>query len=929
MNFEKIEAIFTANTQNFKAAVSEMGKSIDSFQKSTGDKFEKTSALFNKVGKGLSVGLTAPLAALGGMAVNTALGFDSQMSKVQAISNATAEEFKAMEKTAREVGASTKYTAQQSAEGMEILASAGLNASENMAVIKDVANLATVANDDFNLSANAIVGTMKQFGLETEQASHISDVFAEAQGKTAAQVDSMAEAMSYAGTTASSLGISFEETAAALGVLHDAQIKGGRAGTTLNAIFTAMQRPTEQAKKVMDGLGISFYDADGNMKPFAQNINELRDKTANLTKEQKSQALSTIFGTQAMVGLNALLNETPGKLEELTEQFINAEGSAKKMSDMMSQNLKGTLAKIQSGAQELLLTIADNLVPKLEILAQGIQNLIERFNGLSEEQKATVVNIGLFLAAIGPTLLIISKLANLFKTLSPVLGIVGKSFSTVGSIGLSLGKSLMTGLGGALKFLMANPIVLLIAGITALVGTFIYLWKTNENFRNFFINIWKSLATFFTNVINMIKEIASNIWEGVSEIWQNFVETVKSVWQGITEFFSNIFSSIKEVALTIWEGVAEAWTVVVEVIKAIWQGVLEFFSSLWEGIKVLFAAALLIITALITGDWELLGEVIQELWNRIKETIVNVWEGIKEGISNAVTFVSTWISEKWGALTEFISNLWNSLKETTVSLWNGIKEGISTAVSNAWAWIVNTWNAIPGYVSGIWSSAKESTVNLVSGMVSSISTGFSRMVSAVVEKGKGIASGVRSAFSSAISSAKQFPSQAVQVGRNLILGFVDGVKQFAHRLVDSVKNAVGNAIQGAKNLLGIKSPSRVFKGFGRYTMLGFAIGADRNAYKVNDSIQNMYDGIERVVKKNDINFDIFDDINGLDKTVNGLDLQATNTLEIVDDRGQDEQEEQPMEIKLQLGEREYKAYCKDVYKLGKEQEKLKLIKENN
>lgn len=927
MNFEKIEAIFTANTQNFKTAIDDMGKSVDTFQKSTGDSLQKTSAFFGKAGKSLGIGLTAPLTALGGIAVNTALGFDSQMSKVQAISNATAEEFKAMEKTAREVGATTKYTAQQSAEGMEILASAGLSASENMAVIKDVANLATVANDDFNLSANAIIGTMKQFNLETDKASHISDVFAKAQGMTAGQVDTMAEAMSYAGTTASALGISFEETTATLGLLHDAQIKGGRAGTTLNAIFTAMQRPTTQATKVMNELGISFYDADGNMKPFAENINDLRDKTKGLTKEQKSQALSTIFGTQAMTGLNALLEVTPGKLEELTAELINSEGSAKKMADTMSDNLKGSLEAIQSSFQELLLTIAESLTPKIQFLADKIKELIATFNSLSDSQKNLIVNIGIFLAVISPILLILSKLINLYLSIIPILKKVGKAFIKLGKHAKRLAGILKTGLGGAIKFLLANPIVLLIAGIVALVGAFIYLWNTNENFKNFFINIWNGIKDFFTNTINAIKEVASNLWEGVGDIWSNFTETVKDIWSGITDFFVNIFNGIKETALNLWEGIGEAWSVAVEVIKTIWQGVVDFFMALWEGIKIIFASALLIITALITGDWELLGEVISVLWEGIKELIFNAWEGIKEVIGNAVTFVVEWITEKWTALKEFVSELWEGLKESTISIWEGIKEGIANAVTNAWNWIVNTWNAIPGYVSGIWNSAKESAVNLVSNMVTSISTGFSNMVSTVVNKGREIANNVKTAFSNAISSAKQFPSQAVEVGKNLIRGFVDGVKQFANKLVDSVKNAVGNAIQGAKNLLGIKSPSRVFKGFGRYTMLGFSIGVDKTAHKVNESIQGMYDGIERVSKKNDIDFTLFDEINGLNKSINGIDLQATNTLEIVDNTYDEETETQPLEIKLQLGDREYKAYCKDVYNTGKDQEKIKLIKE--
>ena len=264
--------------------------------------------------------------AIGGIAVaagKVGMDFEAQMSRVQAISGATAEELERLKDQAVDLGAETAFSARETAEGMENLASAGFSVSEIMAAMPGMLDLAASSGEDLAASADIAASTLRGFGLEASEAGHVADVLAKNAADTNAAVSDTGEAMKYVAPLAHAAGISLEETAAAIGIMADNGIKGSQAGTTLRGALSRLSKPTDDMQQAMDELGISFYDSEGKMLSLSEQIAMLKKATEGLTDEQRNNYLVTLYGQESLSGMLALLNTTDGKLEEMTQSYMN------------------------------------------------------------------------------------------------------------------------------------------------------------------------------------------------------------------------------------------------------------------------------------------------------------------------------------------------------------------------------------------------------------------------------------------------------------------------------------------------------------------------------------------------------------------------------------------------------------------------------
>lgn len=319
--------------------------SIDSSGFSSG-----LSKLGSAATKGLAAAGTA-LAGVSGYALKVGSDFEAAMSRVAGISGATGKDLERLEKTAKELGSTTKFSATEAAEAMENLASAGFTTNEIIDATPGLMDLAAAAGEDLASSADIAASTLRGFGLEASEAGHVADVLAENANRTNAAVADTGEAMKYVAPVAKAMGISMEETAAAVGLLANAGIKGGQAGTTLRGALTRLVKPTEDMEGVMEELGITFFDNEGKMKSLTEIIAILQDSTKGLTDEQKNNALATLFGQEALSGMLALINEGPDALDELTTAYETCDGAAAKTAKTMNDNLKGSLDELESAME--------------------------------------------------------------------------------------------------------------------------------------------------------------------------------------------------------------------------------------------------------------------------------------------------------------------------------------------------------------------------------------------------------------------------------------------------------------------------------------------------------------------------------------------------------------------------------------------------
>lgn len=313
---------------------------------------------------GVSFGLTDT--------INTQKDFESAMSQVQAVSGATGDELDQLTKKAEKMGATTKFTAAESAEAFNYMAMAGWKTEDMMDGIEGILNLAAASNEDLGTTSDIVTDALTAFGLKASDAGMFSDVLAAASSNANTNVSMMGETFKYAASMAGSLGYSIQDVALLTGLMANSGIKASMAGTSLNMIMTRLSTNTGHALDKLQSLGIQFFDTAGNARPLADVIEELRDATAKMNDEQKSSVANTIAGSGAQKGLLAILNASETDYNKLANAIDNAAGASERMADTQLDNLSGSITLLQSAVDGVKISFGKRLNPYVMDIADGL-----------------------------------------------------------------------------------------------------------------------------------------------------------------------------------------------------------------------------------------------------------------------------------------------------------------------------------------------------------------------------------------------------------------------------------------------------------------------------------------------------------------------------------------------------------------------------
>ena len=320
---------------------------------------------------------------LGVDVVNTGKEFEESMSKVQAISGATGAEFSKLESLARDLGATTSFSAYEASEGMQYLAMAGWDTNQIMSGLPAILDLSVASGEDLGRVSDICSDAMTAFGMKAEQAGEFADVLAVTSSSANTNVGMLGESFKYVAPVAGALGYSVQDVSVALGLMANAGIKGSQAGTSLRTAMNSLVSPTKQAKAVMDKYGISITNQDGSMKSLSEVMGMLRNKIGKLDSATQAQVASTIFGTEAMSGMLSIINSSQGDYDKLSKAVANADGSAKQMAETMNNNLQGSLKSMNSAWEEMKLKMYDAVQPALKATVDGITSCMQALNGLN------------------------------------------------------------------------------------------------------------------------------------------------------------------------------------------------------------------------------------------------------------------------------------------------------------------------------------------------------------------------------------------------------------------------------------------------------------------------------------------------------------------------------------------------------------------
>lgn len=266
--------------------------------------------------------------------INTYKNFQAQMSTVQAISGATGDSLKRLTDKAKEMGATTQFSATEAGQAMEYMAMAGWSDQQMLSGISGIMNLAGASGESLARVSDIVTDALSAFGLKAEESGHFADVLAAATSKSNTNVSMMGETFKYVAPIAGAMKFSIEDTSLAIGLMANAGIKGSEAGTALRSTLTRLVKPPSDAAKALDALGIKAANADGSIKPLRQTLLDLRSRFKGMTEEQKAQAAASIAGQEAMSGFLAMMNESDENFAKLANAVDTANGASEKMNQL-------------------------------------------------------------------------------------------------------------------------------------------------------------------------------------------------------------------------------------------------------------------------------------------------------------------------------------------------------------------------------------------------------------------------------------------------------------------------------------------------------------------------------------------------------------------------------------------------------------------
>ena len=831
-------------------------------------KAEKVGGTLTSVGQKL-LPLSTGIAGLGVAAVKTTADFDSEMSKVSAISGATGTDLDKLRGKAREMGAKTKFSASEAAQGMQYMAMAGWKTQDMMDGLEGIMNLAAASGEDLASTSDIVTDALTAFGLSAKKSSHFSDILAAASSNANTNVSMMGETFKYAAPVLGSLGYTAEDAALAIGLMANAGIKSSQAGTSLRGAITNLAKPTDTVAAAMDKYGISLTDSSGKMLSLRELMEQLRQKLGGLSEAEQAQAAAALFGKNAMSGMLAIINGSDKDFEKLAGAIDNCDGSSEKMANTMNDNLQGQITILMSQLQELAISFGEILMPKIRDIVTHVQNFVDKLNAMDEGQKETILRIGMFVAALAPMLMGLGKVITFSANVSRALGTLSAGLVKAGGFSGVFTKALG---------LITSPAAIVVGAIAAITAVIIHLWNTNEDFRNTITAIWQKIKDAFTtfaagiserlsalgitfsdvtsaiktiwdgfcNLLAPVLEAAFNtiaialqtafnvilgIWDVFSAVfsgdWSGAWEAVKgiflSVWDGLKEYFSTIIGAVKGVADvflgwfgTNWETV---WNGVKTFFEGIWNGISSFFEGIWNGISTFYTTVCNGIVTNVTAFCTTVHDTISTIFNAAKDVVSNVWETIKNVVQVAIMFIVEVIKAAFELITVPFRFIWENCRDTIISVWETIKSAVQTAINFVKDNIITpVMNAISTTITTVWNAIQTTFTTVINAIKSAVQTAWNFMKNSVITP---VMNGIKTVITTvwnAIKTAVQTVVNAIKTTVQTVFNAVkttvttiwNAIKTGTTTAWNAVKTAVTTPINAAKSAVtsainGIKS----------------------------------------------------------------------------------------------------------------------------
>ena len=356
---------FQGEADQTEKELKEMGDAAEDASKDTGKLDVSLKSMIQNAAVGLAVDGLKALASHAKEAakyvIDVGSSFEAGMDKVQAVSGASAADMEKLSAKAKEMGATTKFSASEAADALNYMAMAGWKTNDMLQGIEGVMNLAAASGEDLATTSDIVTDALTAFGKSAEESGRLADIMAAASSNANTNVSMMGETFKYAAPVAGALGASMEDTAIAVGLMANSGIKASQAGTALRTGLSNLAKPTKQMKEWMDKYNISLVENEDGSVNLRETMIQLREKMGQLSETEQAAAASAIFGKNAMSGWMAIINGSDADFDKLTQAIDNSEGAAQKMAETMGDNLQGKITIFQSALEGLGITLYEKV----------------------------------------------------------------------------------------------------------------------------------------------------------------------------------------------------------------------------------------------------------------------------------------------------------------------------------------------------------------------------------------------------------------------------------------------------------------------------------------------------------------------------------------------------------------------------------------
>ena len=717
--------------------------------------------------------------------------------------------------------------------------------------------------------------------------------------QTGTTLDKLSGSLSAVGTASMKLGAGMTAglTTPVVGAIGGivksfADLEQNLGGTEV--VFGNFAKTAQTAYKNM-GLSASDYMATANkMASLFQGSGISQQKSLDLTSQamQRAADVASVMGIDTSMAMESIAGAAKGNFT-----MMDNLGVAMNATTLEAYALeKGLNFKWETASN----------AEKAELAMQMFMDRTKQFDGnfLKESEKTVSGSLSAmksafqnFVAGLGnPEADIKQLMANLkttienfAKNVKTVIGTIWDNLPLapwqkwLGLIAVSAGPALIA-IGGVISV------------ISKLVGTISFIAGAVSKVSAWFTLLnsgGSALSVTFAKIVGVVSSLGAPFLVVIAVI-ASLIAILVGVYNTSEEFRNKVNSAFEAVRTTVMSAIQEVVSFVMEIFGTLiswWNENHALFeqtaTTVWNAIKSVVETVTNFLAPFIEATWNNIVSVVSAAWDILKvviETTLNIILGI-------IKVVMQLINGDW-------SGAWETIKETAGKVWDGIKKIIDTAINSVWNVIQTGWEGIKNVVSA--------TLEFIKSLIQS---GWNRVLNIITSIGSFIVSAVKTAFNNAVASARNFISNAYNVGRNLILGFVNGVKNAAGALINAVGGAVQGAIDWAKGLLGIHSPSRVFRQFGEYTDEGFIIGVNNRAGAVMKTVGNMAQGAIDAFSGKDLAGNLQSELGAVDGELGRLTGYDTS----VDfNGGTITVGQQSADIVLKMGNTTYRAFTEDI-----------------